>query len=593
MLKCKGSGVFCSHLVVMAMGLFAVTTQPVLAQSNDISDYVPFFGTSSTTNYKTIYNPEGVINNTSGEILLSATGSNFNRYMNRAFVPPGARRLYFSFSTYGDGESKVAVAYAAPPSLGLNDITLATASAVNASTVLSSLLQPVNTKGLPFYAAPTASYIYMSTPLSYDVSNKTAVGQWVYSRVLELTGEYISYSSTLNIAGFSMSVAVDLRCYKSWYSRAVRENWFDASGNPIQTLNGQTFYHQVEEADKAYCGDTSTGTTPTTPIATSLTAITLSQPSLIKGSADLVRITPVPSNASLGVCRATTNTNLVNVVDNVISLASGASSITTNTLVTIACGSASQSLTIVPNTVSLTGITLSQNSLVNSEASAIVTIKSIPDGAVVPSSSCTVTDSANPGATTSSYITAFTGTPSFSLTEAAKSLTSDRLLKIVCGNFSQDFTIKMSLAVVRNLVSPALEFNFLPSTGTTGTADLYIAGYIPEILKNKLTGKIEPAWICRSNDDSYWVYMPGAVLPKICKRSVSTNDKVRVTIDAKDVAGIGSSPVYDYFFTFSEATLNLGKVQVYGAYTSDNGTTFQFLGDKTTSFPVKALWVFQ
>lgn len=126
-----------------------------------------------------------------------------------------------------------------------------------------------------------------------------------------------------------------------------------------------------------------------------------------------------------------------------------------------------------------------------------------------------------------------------------------------------------------------LQFKFLPSE--VNNATLYIAGYIPE-LENKLTGKNESVWICREKYNTSWIYMPGYILPDACKQTISTNGDVDIVIDKNSELRTPPSTAKnellpDLFFRFNEATLKIGKVQLYGAYTTDDGKTFKFVSD--------------
>lgn len=403
----------------------------------------------------------------------------------------------------------------------------------------------------------SGTFILLGTFVSgrIDYSQFTKKGHWVYIRMIN---PYDLYKPTV-------IVLLDSATYKANYASI---QW-DANGDPVDTASG---------------GGTTTPTTPPTPTTTPLTGITLTASSLLKGSSGTVTIIPTPSNASLGTCTASP-ANLVTISGSTIALASGASAITTNTPVTVTCGSVSQTLTIIPNTVPLTGVTLSRSSIASTDTTTRVVLSPSPAGAALPST-CKVLDTAG---TESNLVTSISSSGSsygFTVLSGTANLVKligqNQLLSVDCGGgVKTAFTVLMPL-VAKSLIGNALEFNFLPS-GTATTADLYIAGYIKDILPNKLTGKVESAWICRSYDDSNWVYMPGAILPRVCKRSgIKVNDKVRITIDATDIAGIGNSSFSEYFFTFSEKTLKDAKVELYGAYTTDNGTTFKFIGDDNT-----------
>lgn len=85
----------------------------------------------------------------------------------------------------------------------------------------------------------------MSQPNFLINSGQTALGSWVYFNALSIPGD--------KILDQYAAVDVDQRCYRSWYKKAIRENLFDSSGNPIETKNGMPYRHTVENEDLAYC----------------------------------------------------------------------------------------------------------------------------------------------------------------------------------------------------------------------------------------------------------------------------------------------------------------------------------------------------
>ena len=548
---------------VLRLFCIVFSTLVLYVDAVSASSYIPLVQ-RGTSDYKTKFEPSSssLAIDVGGVIIPSVVGESYE-LQRRVFIPPGTKSLQMTLYTFASPpETKVLMRFASPPTGTILNVTPNTAAAVEITKVLSQITANGGGVELPFYSPESAGSVKLSSRSGDLVQTiQTNVGGWLYINVLQVPGNRVYELNT--------SVTVDEVCYRSWY---VNAKW-DISGNPD------------EAATHTCAGSTGGLGAVTTPL---LKSIQLTPPILTtQGSTSVISAGTDSTGASLGQCSSASNVVSIDA-SNKITLNN---TVTVVTQIPVTCGGITTNITIQPP-VDLKTITLENPknqtivSLVNNDAKnispTIITVKPNP-GAVLPQpispnvSGCV----AKYNEIESSNIKWITQS-TFQLSQDAQLLGKDKIVSIDCGATAKiDFTIKMPL-VAKSPIGNALEFNFLPS-GTATTADLYIAGYIKDILLNKLTGKVESAWICRSNDDSNWVYMPGAILPRICKRSgIKVNDKVRIAIDTADIAGIGSSSVSEYFFTFSEKTLKDAKVELYGAYTTDNGNSFNFIGDDNT-----------
>jgi hypothetical protein len=495
----------------------------------------------------------------------------------KIYVPPGA----FRFSLYGFLPQSVTAAVAlrmdqAPERVAAlsDDEYRTTKSQMDNDTTFQQLLAGkelirVHDGGGTF--KPVWGYANNTSILE-----KTTTGRWLYIRFI----------NQADIDGFTSAISVDLPLYQAWYSASTTK--WDANGDPIDTNSGS-----------------SGGTT--TPTAQLLTNISLSpDTSLIKGNLPTqITITPIPATASLGICEVN-RSDLVTIAGNAISFKPSVNNIVTNTDVDIICGSVKKKITVHANTIPLTSFNLSTYSLVNNKTDETVVITPVPNDASVAGSSCTVTDDSLLGVTSSPYLTPFTETPpSFRLTDAAKALKSDRLLKIVCGGFSRDFTITMPLAIkefrppdnLSNQPLFSLGFTFKPSDLiSSDIADVYVIGYIPKII-NSVYGVIDDAMICRTSDDKNWVYMPGRFLPNICKKTIGFNSNVTISLGGDPSSIPVGEILRDYFFGFPESAFKENEVELYVAYKKSSDINFKFIdgsgGGTYAKNGIKALWLFK
>lgn len=473
----------------------------------------------------------------SGGLSFSLSGAQ-NSTQFKVYVPAGVTSFIFSGYLPQGMQAAVAVRMGSAPTR-TNPLSATEYANYQAARNLSTVYQRLSAGDEVIMVADGGGSFSLAG--NNNFSTPLAKGAWLYFRLIN--GDYIDTPRA--------TYEIDLSSYIAGYNAITTANGWGGDGDPLE--NGATV-------------------TPSFSIKLNGT--------LTQGVSSTIGITP--SGGTLKNCSASSvEVSASSYANNSVTLTPSS----TATSVTITCesaegGSAKASLQVqtAPATA-FSSFTLSPASLLKTETATLITVKP-NNGAVVPASTvCQVMQSQKylvPAGTNQWKISS-----DVNVQQIAQSLTID------CGSdasgkaITSSFTIKMPL-VAKSPIGNALEFNFLPS-GTATTADLYIAGYIKDILLNKLTGKVESAWICRSNDDSNWVYMPGAILPRICKRSgIKVNDKVRIAIDTADIAGIGSSSVSEYFFTFSEKTLKDAKVELYGAYTTDNGNSFNFIGDDNT-----------
>ncbi|MEN9373774.1 MAG: hypothetical protein RIR79_1326 [Pseudomonadota bacterium] len=406
----------------------------------------------------------------------------------------------------------------------------------------------------------------------------TPTGRWLYIRFINFADLYQVMGSTL----------VNLTAYQTGYT-AIQ---WDTNGDPVDTGSSAV--------------TPTTPTTPITPAVTPLSGITLSTSSLLKGSASTVTIAPLPSNASLGTCTSSP-ANLVSINGNTISLAAGANAITTATPVTITCGSVSQTLTIVPNTVPLTGITLSQNSLVSTDATTRITLAPSPVGATIPAT-CKVFDGTG---TESNLVTALSSSgTSYGFTiltgtaNLVKLIGQNQVLSVDCGGgVKSTFVITLPLTVtpnpeagtVNNITSldklTDLTFTFTPSLPTgVSAADLYIFVYVPAIpisqfgaaktvplygyqVKNGYT-KVNGTWTSISNQLLPILFTP----PEAYQPSTSSGVSMKVSLGYGVTGSVAASVKAEYYVAYLPAgTTDWAKLQ--------------FIGDKQGSFSgIPAFW---
>lgn len=307
----------------------------------------------------------------------------------------------------------------------------------------------------------------------------TTVGHWLYIRFINQADLYQLMGSTL----------VNITAYQAGYGSI---QW-DANGDPV---------------------DTGSGTSPVvnpTPTTTPLTGISLSTSSLVKGSASTVAITPIPSNASLGTCTSSPS-GLVNIGGNTISLAAGASAITSATPVTITCGSVSQVLTIQPNTLpATTTISFSKDSLVSTDTDTDTKIGTLV--VVSPSSSsaslpaCNATQKTPSGASVASSFIHWADSPTnskFSLAAGAAVVTQPQTITITCGTATKDFTIRLPLTVTQSVdANGILTLSFPFNVGTSSASDLYVLAYVPDIIVKSFGSVKDDLYVYQVTGDTW------------------------------------------------------------------------------------------
>jgi hypothetical protein len=478
-----------AQTLAVGLGLIFALTSPVAAQ-NTTADYIPFVH-NGTTDFKTKFAPNVnsvYLSESQGinrdETQIAHQKSNHSLLKYKVFVPPGSKRLTLTMGTYlSDQESKITAALGKVPVLSASQVTAVEASKVDSSKILQSLSLG---NEIQFYAPPKAGFVVMSQPLidSTSTAFKTSLGQWIYVNVLAIPSNII-------VDQFA-SLDVDQRCYRSWYAKAIRENLFDGSGNPIDTLNGVPYVHTADAADVAYCGGDAGGTT-TSP----LTGITLSSNVLTKGTQGTITITPTPSTASTLGCVPEYSggaTNLVSISGgNTISLAAGSNSISTTQIVTIRCGTVSAQFRIEPSNVAFASITLSHTSLFASDGTTVVTVT--PNaGATLPNNCQAYLYLAGfDSALLTSYIvwTDPAVRNQFVLSANAKKDIVDvsEAISIDCGTrpaMKARFVIEVPLAVTQEISTDGkfdltLKFKFKPpSLVGTPTARAFVVAYVPK-----------------------------------------------------------------------------------------------------------------
>ena len=406
-------------------------------------------------------------------------------------------------------------------------------------------------------------------------------GRWLYIRFINFADLYQVMASTL----------VNLTAYQTGYSSI---QW-NSVGDPVDTASG---------------GGTTTPTTPPTPTTTPLTGITLTASSLLKGSSGTVTIIPTPSNASLGTCTASP-ANLVTISGSTIALASGASATTTNTPVTVTCGSVSQTLTIIPNTVPLTGVTLSRSSIASTDTTTRVVLSPSPAGAALPST-CKVLDTAG---TESNLVTSISSSGSsygFTVLSGTANLVKligqNQLLSVDCGGgVKTAFTVLMPLVITPNVEAGTssaitntsaltdLTFTFTPTLPAgVSTADLYVFVYVPAIpisqfgssktvplygyqIKNGYT-KVNGNWQPVSNLLLPILFTP----PEAYQTSTSSGTSMKVNLGYGVTGGAAAAVKAEYYVAYLPAG-------------TTDWTKLQFIGDKQGSFSssgIPAFWTF-
>lgn len=422
------------------LGLF------VAVSAAQASDYTPLVQRGSTAfNTKFEINSPLLAVSDNEVILPSVVGETFQLKW-RVFIPPGTKTLQMTMYTFASApETKVLMRFGSAPTGSAFSVTPENAASVDSGKVVQMLTASGGGVELPFSSPAAAGALKLSSrsgELTQTILSNT--GGWIYINALQVPGNRIFELNT--------SVTVDERCYRSWFAGA---QW-DASGNP------------AEDVTHTCAG--SSGGTP-------LTGISLSASSLIKGTTNTITITPTPSTASLASCTPEYSngaTNLVSISGGKISLASGASSVTTTQSVTIRCGSASANLSIEPSEVALTGISLSASTLLKGSAAASITIVPVPANAPLPQ--CTVGNAFG----TTSQTKVVGNTISNNLTSS--NITENLALTVTCGTRTAVFSLVAPIKVVEggSVTALSLDIDLVPEAAEVGSSGkVWIAARLP------------------------------------------------------------------------------------------------------------------
>ena len=451
------------RVMVRAIALTASMSIGV-AISASASEYIPLVGRSSSS-FSTLYSPDAFatgsvlsIDSSAKEALIVSSVGQNNNLRWRTFLPPGTKVFEASLFTYSNAvETRIAGRFGATPVSFIDQVTQTTSD----SFVRSDALQKLLAGNELLYFSPLVTFSdgtqagSGTTRLSARQETSSQIpssrGGWVYFNTLQSPGSIIK--------NIDIRVTVDETCYRSWFANAQ----FDLSGNPR------------EDVDHSCQGSSGV------PVAT-LSQIALSGASLTKGTSNTIGITPLPSGALLPNCIATdtfgATSSQVTISGANIALNPNAAGIATNQTVIIRCGLTTASLTIVPAVVSVTlsGISLSANSLKNSSTEGI-TISALPVGALLPICSAPMAPFNIPNP----YVKVDGN--KIVLTPNGAAVTEKKTVDIECGPFKASFTVDVPMSVIESTEtdgSLTLNFKLQPASSDIGKATkVWIAARLP------------------------------------------------------------------------------------------------------------------
>ncbi len=436
----------------------------------------------------------------------------------RVFVPPGSRFMTTSYFTAQRpaSENKLAIKFRAPPVTTAGQITKSSAFG-NIGKTFERLLSGdeltfyTEVGGDPSYltGAGTVLITQQNDELNADATVK---GGWLYFNAMAAPNN--------TVQRVEVNFYTRANCYEAWFKEASAPNGaFGTDGNPIEfNSDGSPYAPTVTIGTDGSC------TSVAGPQGPVLTSISLTPPAVLTAGAvsnQPIAITPFPSDASLGNCLASASTpsNLMNIVaisGGVITLGANSSTVTRQETVAITCNgiTATSRVTINPATptVVLTGIELSKSSLVGSDTTTAVTVRAVPEGAVLPGA-CQAVAFGMP----SSFYVAFKsdGSNQFTLKSAANEITENKLVTIECGSerATATFTITVPLQILQVETDGKLELqvpfkpDFSGTASGTKKARIWIVAQRP---KNELLKLEELYFYLR--EDRTWGFM-GSLAP--------------------------------------------------------------------------------
>ena len=235
------------------------------------------------------------------------------------FLPPGTvafnANLYYY---YAFNEGKVALRLNNPATTPLGSISVAHSGGSINESVLRRLI--AGEEILNYSPGAPANSLALSSP--DNPIEPMITGGYVY-------GNY-QYPGELLQRGL-LQVFVKADCYEQWFN-STSTKW-DFNGNP-------------DENATHTCSGSSGGENPPPPALESVT-VSPSTARLQVGTAQALTLLPVPSSVPLPTCTVQ-GTSYVTITGNRVTLSAAANALTVSTTQTIACGSKTVNITIVP-----------------------------------------------------------------------------------------------------------------------------------------------------------------------------------------------------------------------------------------------------
>lgn len=388
---------FLRRMLAGTVLMFATT----LAVAQAGSEYTPIVGTGAYAGFN-LQNAPGsaAVVGVAGIATIRTKHDSVTLQKIKLFVPPGAKRLGISLTTYAvDQDARAAAKFGTPPVSGYGDVLPET----SVSDTRPSLSRLLAGEELKFYSPGRSGVLMMANSESTDTF-VGSTGGYIYFNMLSIPANQILSIST--------RLEVDEACYSNWHANAT----WDQSGNPL------------EGASHTCSG--STGGNPGGGNGNSGTFI-FSPTELVVGSVETTTILPNPVTASLGACSSTSS--YLSIVGRQVYLSALGRYLRTATPVVVTCGSESKTLNIQPastNPVVLTGISLSATSLVVGAPITSLTVAPTPSNASLPQ--CTVA--------ASGYLS-ISGNI-ISLKGSASSLVAEQSETITCGTFTKTIAVK-------------------------------------------------------------------------------------------------------------------------------------------------------
>ncbi len=393
---------------VLAGTVFMFAATVAFAQS--ASEYTPLVGAGTFVSFKQQNVPgSAAVVGVAGVATLRTKHDGLTLQKIKLFVPPGAKRLGISLTTYAaDQDARAAAKFGTPPVSGFGDV-LPETSVSDTRPTLKRLLAG---EELKFYSPARSGVLMMANSENTDTFVGTT-GGYIYFNMLSIPASQILSLST--------RLEVDETCYANWYANA---SW-DESGNPLEGAA-----HTCSGSTGGNPGGGGTGG------GTNSGAFSFSPAELVIGSTETSTIVPNPVNATLGTC--STTSSYLSIVGRQVYLSALGRYLRVATPATVTCGTESKTINIVPastGAVTLTGVSLSASSLVVGGPVTSVTVQPVPSNAVLPQ--CTVASTG--------YLS-ITGAV-VTLKGTASSLTTAQDETITCGGFTKTLTVKPSGSV--------------------------------------------------------------------------------------------------------------------------------------------------